>query len=96
MCIPPEKCRLEILQMKTRDMPFGPEVVTLRSWCTGPTGSCALQQLCTETVLQCIWEQMGAIDFNQDWLDKNVLNIFMVEMQHSEHVMGWSLVVVAT
>ena len=40
--------------------------LTLRSWCTGPTGLWVLQQLCMEAALQCIWDQRGVIEFDKD------------------------------
>lgn len=87
--IPVEQGRLKILQIKTRDMRLGPdvdlEILARRSH--GFVGA-DLQQLCMEAALQCIREQMGAIDFDKDRVDKKVLDSILVEMRHFEHAMG--------
>ncbi|KAL7547764.1 hypothetical protein ACHAWF_011044 [Thalassiosira exigua] len=89
MGIPDEKGRLEILQIKTRDMRLGNDV-DLEVLARGSHGfvGADLQQLCMEAALQCIREKMGAIDFDKDRVDKEILDSILVEMRHFEHAMG--------
>ena len=89
MGIPDEQGRLEILQIKTRDMRMGQDV-DLHILARGSHGfvGADLQQLCMEAALQCIREKMGVIDFDKDRVDKKVLDSILVEMHHFEHAMG--------
>jgi transitional endoplasmic reticulum ATPase len=89
MGIPDEKGRLEILQIKTRDMRLGKDV-DLEMLARGSHGfvGADLQQLCMEAALQCIRERMGLIDFDKDRVDKKILDSIVVEMKHFEHAMG--------
>ncbi len=89
MGIPDEKGRLEILQIKTRDMRLGKEV-DLDILARGSHGfvGADLQQLCMEAALECIREKMGLIDFDKDRVDKTILDSIVVEMKHFEHAMG--------
>jgi transitional endoplasmic reticulum ATPase len=89
MGIPDEQGRLEILQIKTRDMRMGQDV-DLHILARGSHGfvGADLQQLCMEAALQCIREKMGVIDFDKDRVDKKVLDSILVEMRHFEHAMG--------
>ena len=89
MGIPDEKGRLEILQIKTRDMRLGQDV-DLHVLAGGSHGfvGADLQQLCMEAGLQCIREKMGVIDFDKDRVDKSILDSILVEMKHFEHAMG--------
>ena len=89
MGIPDEQGRLEILQIKTRDMRLGQDV-DLHILARGSHGfvGADLQQLCMEAALQCIREKMGVIDFDKDRVDKKVLDSILVEMRHFEHAMG--------
>ncbi len=89
MGIPDEMGRLEILQIKTRDMRLGQNVdlYVLARGSHGFVGA-DLQQLCMEAALQCIREKMGVIDFDKDRVDKTVLDSILVEMRHFEHAMG--------
>lgn len=89
MGIPDEKGRLEILQIKTRDMRLGQDV-DLQILAQGSHGfvGADLQQLCMEAALQCIREKMGVIDFDKDRVDKSILDSILVEMKHFEHAMG--------
>lgn len=89
MGIPDEQGRLEILQIKTRDMRMGQDV-DLQILARGSHGfvGADLQQLCMEAALQCIREKMGVIDFDKDRVDKKVLDSILVEMKHFEHAMG--------
>ena len=89
MGIPDEKGRLEILQIKTRDMRMGQDV-DLGILAQGSHGfvGADLQQLCMEAALQCIREKMGVIDFDKDRVDKKILDSILVEMKHFEHAMG--------
>jgi len=89
MGIPDEQGRLEILQIKTRDMRLGQDV-DLHILARGSHGfvGADVQQLCMEAALQCIREKMGVIDFDKDRVDKKVLDSILVEMKHFEHAMG--------
>ncbi|KAL7451199.1 hypothetical protein ACHAWC_004353, partial [Mediolabrus comicus] len=89
MGIPDEKGRLEILQIKTRDMRLGKDV-DLEILAQGSHGfvGADLQQLCMEAALECIREKMGLIDFDKDRVDKQILDNIVVEMKHFEHAMG--------
>ena len=89
MGIPDEKGRLEILQIKTRDMRLGIDV-DLEVLARGSHGfvGADLQQLCMEAALQCIREKMGLIDFDKDRVDKKILDSIVVDMKHFEHAMG--------
>jgi len=89
MGIPDEQGRLEILQIKTRDMRLGQDV-DLEILARGSHGfvGADLQQLCMEAALQCIREKMGLIDFDKNRVDKKVLDGILVEMRHFEHSMG--------
>lgn len=89
MGIPDEKGRLEILQIKTRDMRLGKDV-DLEILARGSHGfvGADLQQLCMEAALQCIRERMGLIDFDKDRVDKKILDSIVVDMKHFEHAMG--------
>lgn len=89
MGIPDEKGRLEILQIKTRDMRLGPDV-DLEILARGSHGfvGADLQQLCMEAALECIREKVGMIDFDKDRVDKKILDSILVEMRHFEHAMG--------
>lgn len=89
MGIPDEKGRLEILQIKTRDMRLGKDV-DLEILARGSHGfvGADLQQLCMEAALECIREKMGLIDFDKDRVDKKILDSIVVEMKHFDHAMG--------
>ena len=89
MGIPDEQGRLEILQIKTRDMRLGKDV-DLEILARGSHGfvGADLQQLCMEAALECIREKMGLIDFDKDRVDKTILDSIVVEMKHFEHAMG--------
>ena len=89
MGIPNEEGRLEILQIKTRDMRLGDDVDlgVLAQGTHGFVGA-DLQQLCMEAALECIRERQGLIDFDRDRVDKNVLDSIVVDMSHFEHAMG--------
>jgi len=89
MGIPDEKGRLEILQIKTRDMRLGSDV-DLEILARGSHGfvGADLQQLCMEAALGCIREKMGLIDFDKDRVDKKILDSIVVSMKHFEHAMG--------
>jgi len=89
MGIPDERGRLEILQIKTRDMRLGDDIdlETLARGTHGYVGA-DLQQLCMEAALECIREKMGLIDFDKDKVDKKILDSILVKGKHFEHAMG--------
>jgi len=89
MGIPDEKGRLEILQIKTRDMRLG-EGVDLNILSRGTHGyvGADMQQLCMEAALECIREKMGLIDFDKDKVDKAILDSIVVDAKHFDHAMG--------
>jgi len=89
MGIPDEQGRLEILQIKTRDMRLGKDVdlELLARNSHGYVGA-DLQQLCMEAALECIRSKMGLIDFDKDQIDKKILDSIMVEGKHFDHAIG--------
>jgi transitional endoplasmic reticulum ATPase len=89
MGIPDEQGRLEILQIKTRDMRLGNDIDldTLARGTHGYVGA-DIQQLCMEAALECIRTKMGLIDFDKDKVDKQILDSIVVEGKHFEHAMG--------
>merc|ERR1711957_119185 len=89
MGIPDEKGRLEILQIKTRDMRLG-EGVDLNILSRGTHGyvGADMQQLCMEAALECIREKMALIDFDKDKVDKAILDSIVVDAKHFDHAMG--------
>ena len=89
MGIPDEKGRLEILQIKTRDMRLDKDV-DLEVLARGTHGyvGADLQQLCMEAALECIRSRMGLIDFDKDKVDKKILDSIIVSMKHFDHAMG--------
>jgi len=89
MGIPDEKGRLEILQIKTRDMRLGDDV-ELEVLARGSHGyvGADIQQLCMEAALECIREKMGLIDFDKDKVDKEILDSIVVGGKHFDHAMG--------
>ena len=89
MGIPDEEGRLEILQIKTRDMRLGKDV-DLEFIARGTHGyvGADLQQLCMEAALECIRSKMGLIDFDADKVDKKILDSIVVESKHFDHAMG--------
>ena len=89
MGIPDEPGRLEILQIKTRDMRLGTDVDldVLARGTHGYVGA-DLQQLCMEAALECIRSKMGLIDFDKDRVDKSILDSILVEGKHFDHAMG--------
>jgi transitional endoplasmic reticulum ATPase len=89
MGIPDENGRLEILQIKARDMRLGSDVdlsVIARS--THGFVGADLQQLCMEAALECIRSKMGLIDFDKTMVDKKILDSIVVEGKHFDHAMG--------
>jgi len=89
MGIPDEQGRLEILQIKTRDMRLAPDV-DLEFLARGTHGyvGADIQQLCMEAALECIRSKMGLIDFDKDKVDKQILDSIVVESKHFDHAMG--------
>uniref|UniRef100_A0A7S4EEC5 Cell division cycle protein 48 n=1 Tax=Pseudo-nitzschia australis TaxID=44445 RepID=A0A7S4EEC5_9STRA len=89
MGIPDEQGRLEILQIKTRDMRLGDDVDLefLARNTHGYVGA-DLQQLCMEAALECIRGKMGLIDFDKDQVDKKILDSIVVEGKHFDHAVG--------
>lgn len=89
MGIPDEQGRLEILQIKTRDMRLDKDV-DLEVLARGTHGyvGADLQQLCMEAALECIRSRMGLIDFDKDKVDKKILDSIVVSMKHFDHALG--------
>ncbi|GKY95831.1 hypothetical protein MPSEU_000543700 [Mayamaea pseudoterrestris] len=89
MGIPDAPGRLEILQIKTRDMRLGSDVdLELLARNTHGYVGADLQQLCMEAALECIRSKMGLIDFDKDSVDKQVLDSIVVQSKHFDHAMG--------
>lgn len=89
MGIPDEQGRLEILQIKARDMRLANDV-ELEVLARGTHGyvGADLQQLCMEAALECIRSKMGLIDFDKDSVDKKILDSIVVDAKHFDHAMG--------
>ncbi|KAG7336484.1 cell division cycle protein 48 [Nitzschia inconspicua] len=89
MGIPDEQGRLEILQIKTRDMRLGKDV-DLEFLARGTHGyvGADIQQLCMEAALECIRSKMGLIDFDKDQVDKKILDSIVVEGKHFDYALG--------
>jgi len=89
MGVPDEEGRMEILQIKTRDMRLGADVdIELIARNTHGYVGADLQQLCMEAALECIRGKMGLIDFDQDQVDKKILDSIVVDQTHFDHAMG--------
>mmetsp|Transcript_9840 Transcript_9840/g.12462 ORF Transcript_9840/g.12462 Transcript_9840/m.12462 type:complete len:927 (+) Transcript_9840:183-2963(+) len=89
MGIPDEKGRLEILQIKTRDMRLGNDVdLDVLARATHGFVGADIQQLCMEAALECIRSKMGLIDFDKDKVDKQILDSIVVEGKHFDHAIG--------
>jgi transitional endoplasmic reticulum ATPase len=89
MGIPDGPGRLEILQIKTRDMRLGDDVdLELIARNTHGYVGADLQQLCMEAALECIRGKMGLIDFDKDSVDKQILDSIVVEEKHFDFAMG--------
>jgi transitional endoplasmic reticulum ATPase len=89
MGVPDVEGRLEILQIKTRDMRLGNDV-DLEQLAKGTHGyvGADLQQLCMEAALECIRSKMGLIDFDKNKVDKAILDSIVVEGKHFDHALG--------
>jgi len=89
MGIPDEHGRLEILQIKTRDMRLGDDVdLELLARNTHGYVGADIQQLCMEAALECIRSVVGLIDFDKDNVDKKILDSIVVEEKHFDYAMG--------
>jgi transitional endoplasmic reticulum ATPase len=89
MGIPDEQGRLEIVQIKTRDMKLGDDVdLELLARNTHGYVGADLQQLCMEAALECIRGKMGLIDFDKDRVDKKILDSILVMQSHFDHALG--------
>lgn len=89
MGIPDEKGRMEILQIKTRDMRLGEDVdLELLARNTHGYVGADIQQLCMEAALECIRNVMGLIDFDKERVDKKILDSIIVEQKHFDYAMG--------
>jgi transitional endoplasmic reticulum ATPase len=89
MGIPDEQGRLEIVQIKTRDMRLGDDVdLELLARNTHGYVGADLQQLCMEAALECIRGKMGLIDFDKDRVDKKILDSIIVQQRHFDHALG--------
>lgn len=89
MGIPDVEGRLEILQIKTRDMRLTPDV-DLEFLARGTHGyvGADIQQLCMEAALECIRGKIGLVDFDKDKVDKQILDSIVVNSKHFDHAMG--------
>ena len=89
MGIPDEPGRLEILQIKTRDMRLASDVdLELLARNTHGYVGADIQQLCMEAALECIRSVVGLIDFDKDQVDKKILDSIVVEQKHFDYAMG--------
>lgn len=89
MGIPDEQGRMEILQIKTRDMRLAEDVdLELLARNTHGYVGADIQQLCMEAALECIRSVMGLIDFDKEKVDKKILDSIVVEQKHFDYAMG--------
>ncbi|KAL3906345.1 MAG: hypothetical protein SGILL_009306, partial [Bacillariaceae sp.] len=89
MGIPDEQGRLEILQIKTRDMRLGKDVdLEFLARSTHGYVGADIQQLCMEAALECIRSKMGLIDFDKDRVDKQILDSIVVDGTHFDYALG--------
>jgi transitional endoplasmic reticulum ATPase len=89
MGIPDEQGRLEILQIKTRDMRLGKDVdLEFLARSTHGYVGADIQQLCMEAALECIRSKMGLIDFDKDRVDKKILDSIVVDGKHFDYALG--------
>lgn len=89
MGVPDEPGRLEVLQIKTRDMRLGKDVdIELLARSSHGYVGADLQQLCMEAALECIRSKMDVIDFDKDKVDKKILDSIVVEEKHFEHALS--------
>lgn len=89
MGVPDEKGRLEILQIKSRDMRLAEDVdlAAVSKTTHGYVGA-DVQQLCMEAALECIREKKMYIDFDADRVDRHILDSIVVEQKHFDHALG--------
>lgn len=89
MGVPDTQGRLEILQIKTRDMRLHSNV-DLESIAKSTHGyvGADIQQLCMEAALECIRSKMGYIDFEKERVDKKVLDSIIIEKKHFDFAIG--------
>ena len=79
MGVPDEHGRAEILQIKSRDMKLAEDVdiAAIARDSHGYVGA-DLQQLCMEAALECIREKMPDIDFDEESVDKEILDSILI------------------
>lgn len=89
MGVPDTPGRLEILQIKTRDMRLHSNV-DLEAIAKGTHGyvGADVQQLCMEAALECIRSKMGFIDFEKERVDKKILDSIVIEKKHFDHAVA--------
>lgn len=89
MGVPDVQGRLEILQIKTRDMRLSANV-DLEAIAKGTHGyvGADIQQLCMEAALECIRSKMGYIDFEKERVDKEILDSIIIDKKHFDHAIG--------
>jgi transitional endoplasmic reticulum ATPase len=84
--VPDEEGRLEILQIKTRNMKLSKnlDLEQIARDTHGYVGA-DIAQLCMEAALQCIREKMHLVDFDNDSIPAEVLNSLEINNEHFKH-----------
>jgi len=87
--VPDGAGRLEILNIKTKNMRLSAEV-DLPQIAEDAHGYCGadLGQLVTEAAMQCVRERAGDIDVDAEDVDPEMLESFMITQAHINHAMG--------
>jgi len=83
MGVPDTAGRVEILQVKTRDMKLAKDVSLedVAEDCQGFVGA-DIAQLCLDAALQAVRDQLGNIDIDADALDSDLLDNISVNQKH--------------
>lgn len=86
--VPDAEGRLEVLQIKSRNMKLSKDVdlVQISKDSHGYVGS-DLAQLCMEAAFQAIREKVHLIDFDADTIDVEVLNTIEINNEHLKHAL---------
>nr|AHL28477.1 chloroplast cell division cycle 48 protein [Chromera velia] len=87
--VPDEEGRFDILSIKTKNMQLDDEV-DLRQLAKDAHGfvGADISQLCMEAALQCVRENMGDVDIDDEDIPQEVLERFRVKPSHFAHALS--------
>lgn len=87
--VPDETAREEILQIKTKQMKLAQDVnvKAIAKDAHGFVGA-DLSQLCLEAALQCVRENIGTFDINQEKIPTQILQKFVVQSRHFQQALS--------